>query len=577
VASGHMASGVGHKQTSTSAWRQRLALLLCAVSLAFGYSTLVEAQPVDGLASTVPAFQPPTIDRDRVDRQDPTVPRPAQPLQLPDGGVAVADASAAAGVRLTRVRFEGATLAPELLAATAAPFAGAEINQATLQQLADAVTRAYAKSDIAFYGVSIPSQPAVGGVITVRVIEGHFAGYRLNKTTRSTPVRLIDAQLKPLMEDRPARKGTIERSLSLLRDTPGQTVKAQVMKTTTPDELILDLDVERKQVDVTLNVNNRGVINVTSGIQAQLGVAINGLLREGDSTRFSGYIPTQPSRYQSYSASHATPIGAAGTTLGLSGAYVRTRTRNPEVEGEAKQAAIVLAHPLIRSYERNLSVSASLDATNSENYFLDTAFGGFRTRALRASANWSVVRSKGGYAISASLSQGLNALGARPTVGYSDTSYRKATVQAIGVKQVAKAFSLKASVRGQYTKDQLPITERFALGGEGAGIAYRVGVLTADKAIAGDVDLSWQLAGSEAVGRSLSVFVYADGALAKSYARPAYGLASSSQSLASAGGGVRVMPFKGWSATAQVAVPVKRPEPYFGKKARFLFSLTRTV
>lgn len=519
----------------------------------------------------------PTIDRGRLDRQEPPLRRtqPVVPVPQPAASVAAPGPSSASVLR--RVRFEGSTLDPQALAAAARTFAGAPLTRETLQKLANAITAVYAKSDIAFYAVSIPAQTMAGGIVTLRVVEGRIAGYTLAKQTRSTPTTLIRAQLQPLLAEKPTHRSSLERSLSLLRDTPGQTVKADLRLTDRPDELALALDVERKQVEFTLNVNNRGVVNVTTGVQAQLGVALNGLLREGDSTRLTTSIPFQPSRYQFYSGGHTTPIGASGTTLGFSGAYVRTRTREPEVLGDAKQFGISVSHPVIRSYKRNLTMMASFDGTNSENYFLDAAFGGFRTRTARLGANWSVLGPKDGYAVSISLSQGLDALGARPTLGYSEASYRKANLQAVGVKQLAKKVSAKLGVRGQCSQDLLPTAERFALGGEGAGLAYRYGVVTVDQAIAADAEVSWQVLGSATAGRGLSLFSFADAAKGRSHARPAFGLGGQSFKIASAGAGVRFTPIKSWSASAQLAVPLRAPGEGFSEKPRFFFSISRTV
>jgi hemolysin activation/secretion protein len=552
-----------------------LAGAVLSVTAPFGTSAW--AQPNDPPVGQARVDEAPTIDRDRLDRQDPSLPRAVPSVSLPQARAPVASANVASAQPLTRVRFEGSTLPPEALARATAPFAGAPIDAGTLQKLANAISALYGQSDIAFYAVSIPAQTASGGVLTVRVVEGRVATYTIGTPTRSTPTRLIDAQLQPLLRDKPAHRSRIERTLSLLRDIPGQTVEANVRRTAVPDELALDLDVKRKQVEVTVNVNNRGVVNVVSGVQAQVGVAVHGALREGDSTRVSAYLPFQPSRYQFYSASHATPIGAAGTTLGFSGAYVRTRTRVPEVRGEAEQFAMVVAHPLIRSYKRNLSLNISLDGTNSDNYFLDTAFGGFRTRTLRAGASWSVVENTDGYAASVSVSQGLNTLGARRTIGYSETGYRKANMQLVGVKQVAEAISVKMGVRGQYTRDRLPTTERFALGGEGAGIAFQNGIVTADKALAADAEVTFRLKGRNPLLKGLALFAYADGVTARSYARPDYRLVGQSYSVATAGGGIRFTPVKDWSASAQLAVPIKTPSGEFPDKARVFFSISKSV
>lgn len=559
-------SGAGHRFRIFEPARRCLVALSALAALA----TAPAAAQEGGALS-----QSPTIDRDRLDRQDPAFPRAGQGVDIPAASVNV-DATASA-ITLQKVDYSGASLDRKVLDEATGPFLGHPLDRDTLQKLANAVSAAYAKSDIAFYAVSIPAQSGAGGALTVRVLEGRIVRYALVGETGSTPKRLIDAHVQRLMRDTPTHKSMIERTLSLLRDIPGQTVQAKLRGTEKAGELALDLNVTRKQVEITLNLNNRGVFNVTTGAQAQAAVAFNGLIREGDSTRLSGYIPFQPSRYQFYSASHQTPIGSSGTTVGVSGAYVRTRTRDLDILGEAKQVGIVLSHPLVRSYRRNLTLTASLDGTNSDNYYLDTAFGGFRTRAARLGASWSAIAKTSGYGISLSLSHGFNGLGARPIDGYSKAAFRKANLQAAFVKELTPKVAAKATVRGQYSPDSLPTTERFILGGEGAGLAFRDGFLTADKAVAGSAELSWRVLGDKAGSRALTIFAYVDGALAQSRARPNYGLAEKDYSLASAGGGIRVTPLKGWTATGQVAVPAKKPFDGMSSKARFFFSVSRTL
>lgn len=554
----------------------RLLLLLAVLLLAALSGRNALAQEIG------PSATAPTIDRDRVDRQEPAIPRPPRVAPLPAPRPPVIEGQAAGGagaVMLARVRYVGASVPQAALDKAVAPFIGRPLSRDLLQRVANAVSTVYAESGVAFYSVTVPRQVFRGGEVVVQVREGRIAAYRLRKTTRSTPTRLIAAYMDRLMRGRPTHKAELERALSLLRDVPGQTVDAQLRTTARPDELLLDLDVKRKQVDVSLDFDNDGVTNVVRGVQAQLSVSVHGLLREGDSTRASAYLPFQPDRYQFYSLTHSTPLDANGTRLSLSAAHVRTRTEGTEIRGEATQAGIGVSVPVIRSYRRNLSLSLSLDGIDSENYFLDTAFGGFRTRVVRASATWSSIGAKGrgGYAIAGTLSRGLNALGARPFVGYSDTAFTKANLQLTAVEPLGKAVSVKVTGRGQYTDARLPTTERFSLGGEGAGLAFRLGEITAERAVAGSAELSWRLAGGDAKDAAgLTAFAYADGALARSLARPRFNLPRQDYSLASAGGGVRVA-LGSWTATAQIAVPVKRPGAFAESKARFLFSIGRRV
>ncbi len=520
----------------------------------------------------------PTIDRDRTDRQAPQILEPKEDVESPEVRVEVAaQAGRADAIKLTRVRYEGATLSAGELERATAPFIGRPLSQENLQKIANAISAAYRASDIAFFGVSIPAQSPKGGELTVRVLEGHIAHYALASESPSMPTRLMARQAQRLMDDKPTHKSTLERTLSLLRDIPGQTVQAQVQPTKVPGELALGLDVERKQLELTFNVNNRGITNVTDGVQMQVAVGVNGLLREGDSTRASAYLPFQADRYQHYTLRHSTPLGSNGTQISFSGAYVRTLTQVFHIRGEAKQAGVTLSHPIIRSYKRNLSASLSLDGTDSDNYFLDTQFGGFKTRAVRLSLSWSSLGTKGGYAVAASLSQGLDGLGAAPFEGYSQPDFRKANMQINVAQRIGGRMSARLGLKGQYSDSLLPTTERSSLGGAGSGLAFRQGVVTADSAVSGNLEMSYKVFGPARGTSGLSLFGFVDGALGRSDARPVYALEKRDYSLASAGGGVRLSPLKGWVGSAQLAVPLKHPTANTRDKARFIFSISKAM
>ena len=518
----------------------------------------------------------PVIDRDRTDRVAPRLEQgPAIPAaSVPSPQVAPASPSAAS-VRLARVRYEGASLRPAVLDEAVAPFIGQPLTNATLQRVANAVTAAYGRSDIAFYAVSIPAQAPVGGEIKVRVVEGRIRNYTLSGISPSAPVKLIGVHMRRLMREDPLRKSTLERTLSLLRDIPGQTVNVAVRQMPTAGDLILDVIVKRKQLDIGFTIDNSGVSNVVEGVQAQLSVAAHGLVREGDSTRVSAYLPFYPDRYTYYSLSHSTPLGSNGLTLSANFAQVNTKSRGTHIKGEATLAGVSLTYPIIRSYKKNLSASLSLDGINSTNYYLDTEFGDYRSRAVRAGLSWSDVGPKNGYAASAVVSQGINAIGAKAFTGFSEIDFSKINIQAIAVKTVSTNLTAKVTVKGQYSKDKLPVTERFSLGGRGSGMAYRIGTITSDQALASSVELSWSLPAKSPVLKATSLFAYVDGAVAHAVARPYYGIAAQDYSLASAGGGVRVGVGKEWRASAEIALPVKRPNDAYSRKARFFFGLGR--
>ncbi|HKY79894.1 MAG TPA: ShlB/FhaC/HecB family hemolysin secretion/activation protein, partial [Sphingobium sp.] len=299
------------------------------------------------------------------------------------------------------------------------------------------------------------------------------------------------------------------------------------------------------------------------------------LLREGDSTRVAGYLPFYPERYQFYSLSHTTPIGSDGMSLTAHGARVETRQRGGASEGEATLAGLGLSYPLVRSNRTMLTASASVDGIDSDNYFLDVRFGDYRSRAIRLGATWSRTEATSGHAVSAVVSRGVDMLGAKAFTGFSETRFTKVNLQAVAVQGVSRTLSLKLSAKGQYSGDRLPVTERFSLGGRGAGMAFRLGVLTAEQAVAGGAELTWAPSVKSPPLKNGALFIYADGATAHAVARPFYRLAAQDFTLASVGGGVRIGLGAQWRASAEVALPVKRPDDSYSRKARFFFGVGR--
>ncbi|WP_022681877.1 ShlB/FhaC/HecB family hemolysin secretion/activation protein [Sphingobium bisphenolivorans] len=554
----------------STAWVSAGLFMMLSICLLLGIALLYA-----GSARAQEAGSAPIIERERTDRVEPRIAPPPSTSPAPAAPPALT-ISPAAATRLVRLRYEGASLPVAQLDAATAAFVGLPLSRETLQGVGRAISEAYRRSDIAYYAVSIPPQVPAGGVLTVRIVEGRVRDYRLSGMSPSMPARLIAAHMRRLMREAPLRRSVLERTLSLLRDIPGQTVTAQMRQQGAPGDLVLDLLIARRQLRIRVTIDNSGVDNVVQGVQAQLAVTLNGIAREGDSTRLSGYLPFYPDRYRFYSLSHSTPIGSDGMTLTANGAYMRTRSRDSRSEGEATLAGATIAYPVVRSYRTNLSVSASLDGIDSDNYYLDTRFGDYRSRAVRVGLSWSRVEASSGHALSAVVSQGLDALGARPFTGFSETGFTKVNVQAVAVESLSKRLTLKASVKGQYSGDRLPVTERFPLGGRGAGMAFRVGTLTAEQAVAGSAELAWTLRPKSPLLKNSALFAYVDGAAARATARPYCRLAAQDFSLASAGGGVRLGLGADWRLSAEAAIPIKRPGERYSRKARFFFGLGRS-
>lgn len=557
-------------------WLRRVAFVLAALlAPMLAGPTSAYAQPIR--SGDTPSTLP-TVDRDRADRTTPQLPR-GDATRLPGSTASAAlpvVTTTAIATRLTAVRYEGATLPGPYLAKATTPFLGKPITADQLTALAAAVGAAYAKSDIAYYSVSIPAQDPASGVLTIRLVEGAVTHYTINGAVDPETSPRVAAQIRHIMRDKPLRKSVLDRAISLIRDLPGQSVAASIRQLDVNGALVIDLTTSRKNANVAVTIDNNGVANVINTFQAQVAVSVNNLIRDGDQTRVSTYLPIHPSRYQYYSISHATPLGDDGLSFTASGAHLRTRTYDRTTVGRATLAGGTLSYPIIRSSTANLIASVSLDGINSTNYFLDTQFGDSRSRAMRLGLNYSKSDEKNGYAASIVFSQGLSAFGARAFTGFSEKVFTKVNLQAVVVRTVAKNLTVRLTTRAQYSGDLLPVTERATIGGPGAGRAFSIGAITAEKVVTGVGEIAWSLPAKSELLKRVSLFTFADGAVAGTIARPYYGLRAANYSLASVGGGIRANVTKTLQASVEVAVPVKRPAVNYGRSARVFFGLSRS-
>jgi hemolysin activation/secretion protein len=516
------------------------------------------------------------VERERADRQAP------QPVLGPQSATVVpsADAQVAAvapeGVQnLTKVVYEGSTLPASVLDQAVAKFIGKPLSQENVKAIADALSATYAKSDIAYYAVVVPPQAPAGGQLIVRVVEGQLVSHRLVDPTPSTPERLIAKYVQNLRGG-PLRKSRLDRYLSLIRDVPGQSVKARILPLNQNGELELELTITRKQVELELSLDNAGIANIVDGPQVQANVQINGTLREGDSTRFSANVPFAPERYQFYSVTHETPIGANGLSVSASAAHLATLTRN-NIAGEATLGSLALLYKLVRSGNRNLTLSGSFDALSSSNNFLDTTFGDFETRVLRLGATLSDGDSKQAFAVSGVASQGLKILGSRPFEGFSDEAFTKFNVTASFAQSIKDDLVFKIATRGQYSDDLLPVTEAFPLGGRGKGLAFLPGVLVADQAVGGSVELSKPIKTGSPFLPRIVLFGFTDGSAGRFLARPEFDLAADNVALASAGGGIRFNILGKLNTTVEFAVPIDSPDRFVERPPVVLFNISAAM
>jgi hemolysin activation/secretion protein len=524
----------------------------------FTAAMLAAAQP-----APLPGFQqePLILDQNRADRIQPVTPSipPSEAIKPSTESLAHVG-TAGANVPINHIAFEGTEI-PEVVADAARAFIGKPATRDTLQQLAKAMSDAYAKSDVALYTISIPDQILTDGDVQVRVAEG-FIEKVVYPDEANGLIRAYGAQL---MAHKPLTKRALERYLSLMRDIAGTKIDAQLVRGQAAGGVVLMLSVSRKRRDVAFGFNNSG--SALLGREQLRGeVSAYGLFRDGDRTDINGLASVDFKRVKNIGLAHSTPIGADGMRLSLSAGYLQTQPKQFPIKGEAKTAGISLSYPIIRGYRRNLTVSASVDGLNSDAAVFGAMASSDRTRAARVALGYSNVSEKRVISAGFTASQGIDMLGARSLGGISDLGFAKVNGRVTLDQQVNKRAVLRTRAAGQYSRDRLAASERFAIGGADFGRAFDGAILSGDRGFGGLAELAYRPKLPKSLGSS-EVYSFID--YGKIWIEPRFGGQTVDYDLASVGGGVRIAYKKNAWLELEAARSIDKPYAAFQDKWRF--------
>ncbi|MBB6123980.1 ShlB/FhaC/HecB family hemolysin secretion/activation protein [Sphingobium subterraneum] len=464
------------------------------------------------------------------DQQAPVQPGDdASPTTHTSQSVAVEAADGAVPIR--SIGFSGMD-APLAVADAARPYVGRKATRQTLAELAHAISRAYSRTGIALYTVAIPRQDFGSGHVRVLLAEGFVEDIAFPKGASS----LVEAYAAPLRAERPLRRRTLERSLSLMRDIPGAQVDATLLRGDEPGGVRLSVTQERKHSDLAFGYDNRSQSGLGDG-QLRASAKLYSLFQDGDRTELAVLTAGDLKHYRYAGLGHQMPIGAQGLVLGLSGSWLDTRLKGQPITGEAQTLGLSLSYPIIRGYKRNLTVSAGIDGLNSNAAYLGAVVSSDRIRAVRAAIGFAEAGPRSALSLAATVTQGLDIWGARGLPGFTDIRFTKIVANAQVDRALGKRLVGRLRLTGQYSDDRLGGNERIVIGGADFGRAFDTALLSGDRGAAGSFEMALRPSLPERF-KGTEVYAFIDGARIRVLERLAQPTAD--YSFASAGGGLRM-------------------------------------
>jgi hemolysin activation/secretion protein len=463
-------------------------------------------------------------------QQRPIAPRVVTPVTPPQASVEAQGSDQP----IQTIVFEGAE-APTRVAEAAQAFVGRPATRANLIELAGALSRAYEKTDVALYTVSIPTQDSTDGVVTVELVEGWVDRVQV-KSPANERFPLLERIANKMVGEKPLTRSRYERQASLMQGLPGMQLEQSVENPEGDDSVELIVTPKQRRAAVAFGINNRGP-NLLGDLVLNAGLDLYRLAMDGDQLSFTAAATPKPKHYRAAEASYAMPIGADGLRLTASGAWVGTKAKTIDIRGEAKFAALNLSYPILRRAKDAADISIGIDGVDSDNALFGNIFATEKTRAMRASAVYASASERHNLTANAIASQGLDILGAEVAEPNGEAGFTKLSGGATFEQLLVPRLLGRINATGQLSGDRLPAAELFSIGGPTIGRAFDTGILTGDRGIGGFVELAFRPVSAADFQKS-ELYLFGDAATLTIEERGL--IPQQSFSLASAGAGVRM-------------------------------------
>ena len=488
-------TSTSHKPWVTLHTLSPIALALCTFGTGAYAQTTLAPIPVPDAGRVLRDLQP-----------APVLKAPAAaPLPLVDNSTEPAKDEARALVKSIVITGNQEISTPELQALVAS-LSGTGQTLSQLNAAARRITAYYRERGFAVARAYLPAQDITSGAVTINVVEGRIASYKLNNQARLSNER-TEAFFGQIKDGDVIKSTQIDRGLLLLQDTPGVAGSRATLQpgaSIGTSELLIELD-PAKAYAASLSLDNYGG-RYTGTYRLGGNFTLASPLNIGDQLSFTGL--SSGSNLSFGRLAYQLPVGSDGLRLGA--AYFSTNYKLGKefsvlnAHGTANSTSAFAAYPLIRSPLKNLNVTAAYEtkrlsdrvdstatATNKQANITSFGLSGNRQDTLGGGgiSSFEINAALGQLSINSPGALAIDAVSARSNGRYSRVAYSMSRLQRLG-----ETTALSVSVTGQQASKNLDSSEKFSLGGANAVRAYPQGEAVGDQGRRATLELQQALA-----------------------------------------------------------------------------------
>jgi hemolysin activation/secretion protein len=370
------------------------------------------------------------------------------------------------------------------LSALVAPLIGTERSLAQLTAAARRITAYYRSKGFAVARAYLPAQDITDGAITVAIIEGRIAGYKVNNQARISNER-ANAPFSQIREGDVIRSEQVDRGLLILQDTPGVSSSRATLQpgaSVGTSELLIDLQAA-PAYNGNATLDNHGS-RYTGEYRAGGNFNLASPLGIGDQLSFSAL--SSGSGLNFGRIAYQLPVGSDGLRIGAAWFDVHYKLGKEfqalQAHGSASSTSVFASYPFIRSQMASLYGTLSQEAKRLDDRVDATATAttkkadvtsiGLSGRLQDAIAGGGITSAEltvalGQLAIHSPAALANDAASARTQGRYTRTSWSLNRLQ-----RLTNATLVYAAINGQQASKNLDSSEKFSLGGPSGVRAY---------------------------------------------------------------------------------------------------------
>lgn len=501
-------------------------------------------------ATTVKAQVTPGSVQDSLDSRKPRAPSTPPKVLLPLPPPPTQHDPRARRFRVNAFDMSGNTVYRERLLKTLLErYVDMELNLYDLTKATDTLTTYYHDHGYTLARAFIPPQKVEQGVVSIHVVEGRigqvgFAGNRrhskaflANRTGLLKPGSLVTTK-------------RLENNMLLLNDLPGISAKAVLSPGAEFGTTDAEIRVEERLFSGSVGINNHGRVE-TGKNRLEASLSLNSPFGWGDQLAVSG-SSTQHELVRYWRAGYSLPLNTVGTRLSIGRSKAAYDVSGPlavlGLSGEVTNTELAVSHPVIRSRDENHSLSLTLRRTHLVQNALGFKLSDNRLGVMTAAYQFSRIHPDASVT-SGMLGLTTNFKSSNEAVN-TDAVFARMELDIQHTTPFYRQWDLYLHGNFMHSREMLPDTEKFSLGGPGNVRAFRPSEIRGDS---GSL-MTMELRRPFSISNTAGYFRISADAGEAIYKQP--GRKDSRDRLRSIGVGASLYPAKGVVASIDLARPV---------------------